>query len=366
MIARHQQILTDMLTLPTAPFVERYVLDYLERFCAKRPALTTRSDRHGNLLVSLRRGRRTQSAPITLAAHLDHPGFVAERMTGNGVLGAAWRGGVLADYFPGGRVRFFVDGRWVRGRIKTVHKVKGEPSRVERVEVTVAEPIPRGTPGMWDLPDPRVRGRRIGARACDDLAGAAGMLCALDALCRRRGAVAIDCLFTRAEEIGFIGAIAACRSGLLARNARVIAVECSSELPGAKMGQGPILRVGDSATVFSATLTATCRNVADALGRSNRSFRYQRKLMDGGACETTAYRAYGRESTGICLALGNYHNMNRRTGKIASEYIDLDDFDLLVRWFIALATTGTPSRKDASTTLRQRIDANYRRLKRYL
>jgi hypothetical protein len=55
-----------------------------------------------------------------------------------------------------------------------------------------------------------------------------------------------------------------------------------------------------------------------------------------------------------------------RTGKIASEYIDLDDFDLLVRWFIALATTGTPSRKDASTTLRQRIDANYRRLKRYL
>ena len=32
--------------------------------------------------------------------------------------------------------------------------------------------------------------------------------------------------------------------------------------------------------------------------------------MPGGACEATAFSAYGYESTCLCLPLGNYHNMH--------------------------------------------------------
>ena len=31
--------------------------------------------------------------------------------------------------------------------------------------------------------------------------------------------------------------------------------------------------------------------------------------MDGGTCNSTAFAAYNYDSAGICLALGNYHNM---------------------------------------------------------
>lgn len=64
--------------------------------------------------------------------------------------------------------------------------------------------------------------------------------------------------------------------------------------------------------------------------------------MDGGTCESTAYCQLGYEATGICVALGNYHNMNIRTGRIGPEYISVSDFADLVKWFVALTTTRRP------------------------
>ncbi len=364
MTTKHLSILKNLLSLPTAPFVEQYVIDFVERFCAARPVLRCEADRHGNLLVSYRHGRGAVRRPITLTAHLDHPGFVAEKM-----LRAAWRGGVKAEYFPKQRVRFFSEGAWIRGRIAKLRLARTKPTRwgprIESVDVAVSRAVEPGSAGMWDLPDPRIRGRRLHARACDDLAGAAAMLCALDALCRRRKSGRLDCLFTRAEEVGFVGAIAACRSKTLARSARVVSVECSSELPGATIGAGPILRVGDLARVFSPELTAQCRAAGDALARRDRAFRYQRKLMDGGTCEATAFCEYGYEAAGICLPLGNYHNMNRRTGKIAPEYVGLDDLAMLVKWFVALAASPTAAGSTRSR-LRRRIDANYKEFRSLL
>ena len=34
----------------------------------------------------------------------------------------------------------------------------------------------------------------------------------------------------------------------------------------------------------------------------------QRKLMDGGTCEATAFMAMGVEATGVCVPLAGYHN----------------------------------------------------------
>jgi hypothetical protein len=91
-------------------------------------------------------------------------------------------------------------------------------------------------------------------------------------------------------------------------------------------------------SVFSPRLEAYCRQTADELARKDKSFRYQRKLMDGGACESTAFCAYGYEAAGVCLALGNYHNMNKREKRIEREYIHVEDLAHMIRMFVALAS----------------------------
>jgi hypothetical protein len=39
--------------------------------------------------------------------------------------------------------------------------------------------------------------------------------------------------------------------------------------------------------------------------------------MPGGTCEATVYDVYGFTAGSICVALGNYHNMDRRARAIA-------------------------------------------------
>ncbi len=320
-----------------------------------------RADAVGNLLLHYKRGAARVARPVCLTAHLDHPGFVAEGMIGSGPAGrsvsrrergvaakgshrfhlrAVWRGGVLPEFFVGSGVRFYSGGRWVRGRVlSTVVVKKGLRKVVKSATIEVAAEVEVGSPGMWDLPDPRVRNGRIYARATDDLAGAAAMLACADALDRVRPSGEAYFLFTRAEEVGFIGAIAACGLKTVPRKCLVVAVENSSELPNAKMGDGPILRVGDRASTYFSPATAFTGRVAEALAKSKRGFVFQRKLMDGGTCESSAFCALGYEATGVCVALGNYHNMNKRTSRIGPEYIDLKDFSRLTDWFYALATT---------------------------
>ena len=92
------------------------------------------------------------------------------------------------------------------------------------------------------------------ARACDDLAGAAAALCALDRLAAAEvGHFAV--LLTRAEEVGFVGAIAACELKTLPAGARVLSIECSRQSADAPVGGGPIVRVGDASSVFTSDLT---------------------------------------------------------------------------------------------------------------
>lgn len=333
-----RKILHEMLSLPTAPFAEHFVIAYVEQFCARRKSVSLTRDRVGNLLVRVRQGKRRIRRPVCITAHLDHPGFVADRMIRRGRLRANWRGGVPREYFVGSGVRFFVDGSWVRGRVRSVKTVmRSGVRRVDTAMIEVRGVIPPGTIGMWDLPEPKERGTRIYARACDDLAGAAAMLCAIDELVRRRCSCDAYFLFTRGEEVGFIGAIAAAKLNTIPRKCFVVAMETSSERPHARMGDGPILRVGDRASTFTHAVTSYCHRVARDIAAAHKGFRFQRKLMDGGTCESSAYCALGYEATGLCVALGNYHNVNTKRKAIGPEYIDLRDLDNTVTWFVELA-----------------------------
>lgn len=375
-----RQILGEVLALPTAPFSEQYVIQYIERFCSLRDNLTLKHDRAGNVLVHVKVGKPKIKRPVCITAHLDHPGFVADRMVNRKTVRAFWRGGVPKQYFVGSGARFYLAGEWTRGRIHSIKSaIKLGVEKVHTADIAVDHTIPSGTIGMWDFPDPVIRGSKIYARGCDDLAGAAAMLSAIDQLCepgglsqneelirpnpnpeRKRRAnrtipneSTLPCevyfLFTRAEEVGFIGAIAACRAKTIPKNCVVVAMETSSERPFAKIGDGPILRVGDKATTFTHAATVHCQHVAQELGKADKSFKFQRKLMDGGTCESSAYSALGYEATGMCVALGNYHNIDAKRKKLGPEYIDLNDYENTVKWFVALArsTRGYTGRDEA-------------------
>jgi putative aminopeptidase FrvX len=362
-----------LLSLPTAPFVEGAVMAYIERVCQHLAGVTTRYDRHGNLLARYR--RRPAALPLAFVAHADHPGFVALEMADRRTVRAAFRGGVKPEYFTDARVRFWTStadtgvgrysaGQWVKGRVRELTKaarvtdVVGWIWRPEEALIRVGKPVAPNSPGMWDLPDPALRGDLITARGCDDIAGCAAMLTLLQRLSRKRIPAEVYCLFTRAEEVGFIGAIAAARAGTLPRRLPVISIETSSILPNAQQGDGPILRVGDRAAIFSPGLIAFCERVARTLAERRKGFAVQRKLMDGGICEAVPFMAYGYEAGGICLALGNYHNMDTRRKRIASETISLRDWHAMLDWFEALVCD-TGERTDGVYSVRPRLDARF-------
>ncbi|UCE58365.1 MAG: M20/M25/M40 family metallo-hydrolase [Phycisphaerales bacterium] len=362
-----QKILRDMLSIPTAPFAEHLVVEYVERFCAKHESLKLTCDSVGNMLIHLRQGRRKIARPVCVTAHLDHPGFVAHRMLSAKRLQAFWRGGVPKEYFVGSRVRFWVDKTWVRGRVRSIKTVVSRGQRrAETASVEVPREIPAGSIGMWDLPEPKVRNGRVYARSCDDMAGAAAILSCINKLVRARHSCDAYFLLTRAEEVGFAGAIAATRLRTIPQRCFVVAMDTSSELPHARMGAGPILRVGDKTSAFTHATTAHCHHVAGLLAKKNRSFKHQRKLMDGGTCEASAYGALGFEATGVCLALGNYHNVDKKRKRIAPEYIDLNDFDNVVAWFVALARAEHPytGRDENLLTLIREVELKNKRLLR--
>lgn len=292
------------------------------------------------MLVRVRKGSRVIQRPPCITAHLDHPGFVAQKMSAKGYVVAAWRGGVSPEYFIRSKVRFRVGRTWVKGIIRSATVVpKDGTHRVDTAVIQVPRDIPPGSVGMWDFDDPVIRGTRVYARGCDDLAGAAAMLSAIDELSRSTGSCDAYFLFTRAEEVGFVGAIAACRLKTIPKKCFIVAMETSSERPFAKMGEGPILRVGDRASTFTHAVTAHCHRVARELASDDKTFVVQRKLMDGGTCESSAYCTLGYDATGICIALGNYHNVDAKRQRLAPEYVDLRDWDGVVKWFVAIAKT---------------------------
>ena len=138
-------------------------------------------------------------------------------------------------------------------------------------------------------------------------------------------------LFTRAEEGGLEGAAAAAGAGTLPADALVVAIETSSSAGGrAEQGGGGIIRVGDRGHIFSPRMTRWMTTLAEELVGSKRGFRYQRKLMDAGTTEATAFDLLGYETGAACLALGNWHNAGPR-GRVRAETVHLGDLENLVR-----------------------------------
>ncbi|MDB6065259.1 MAG: Peptidase family protein [Pedosphaera sp.] len=299
----------------------------LEKICAEH-GLACKSDPLGNLIVRLETSKKHR--PFVLAAHMDHPGFEIVRPLAQKRWLGRFFGGVPGSYFKKG-VRL----RLMPGATRA--KLGKRVGKAKEFEIE-ALGAPKSKPefAVWELEDFAVREERIYARACDDLVGVAAILATLIELKKGRARVNVIGVISRAEEVGFHGALTVAASRQLPKNSLIISLETSRELPPVKMGLGVIVRVGDRTSMFDSAATRFLMEVAAGLNRCNASFQFQRALMYGGTCEATAYQEFGFQTAAVCVALGNYHNCAEHN-KIAAEYVSLSDACAMVDLLAAAA-----------------------------
>jgi endoglucanase len=322
----------DLLALPTAPFAEhlpaRFVLDR----AAGVPGLDAGRDAAGNVVLRAG-GRGGGRAPLVLVAHLDHPGFAIEAIE-DGRATLAFRGGVRAGVARAGSpLLFFRPGEVEpagKGRLRVAKEADG---RLRGGTALVDDgDAPEGGFAVWGFPGVRVRPKTIEARACDDLLGAAAVVAALEAAAGSGDGPPVIGLLTRAEEVGLLGALEAARLGTVPEGALVLSLECSKALADAPQGAGVVVRVGDRASIFDPALTAALAERAGSVD----GLPWQRKLMDGGVCEASAFGAAGWRASGLAVPLANYHNAADDGSGVAPESVLTEDFLAEVRLLEAL------------------------------
>ncbi len=346
-----------VLRLPTAPYHEHKVKAFVVEFCRKLDGVRVEQDRVGNVIVRYRWA--ASKSPVVFVAHMDHPGF--EMLGGKR---AEFLGGVPQEMFAKGvGVRLYSnDGNpeSVRG-CPTIPVGEGIVTRLDKaawpkrklVELRTDGALRKGDFGMWDVPAFRVAGDKLHAAAIDDVLGTVVMLATLADVSRRRLRAHVWCAFTRAEEVGFQGAMALIRAKVIPKDALVVSVEMSKERPWARIGDGPIVRVGDRSTVFDPTATAFLLSAAERCRERESAFRAQRCLMDGGTCEATAFVGFGYRAGGLCLPLGNYHNIGKDS-RPRAEYVSVSDLVQLMKLTVAAAAEWTGSDR-TSAALRRRM-----------
>ncbi|MCE0483867.1 MAG: hypothetical protein LV479_06485 [Methylacidiphilales bacterium] len=317
---------------PTAPCHEGHVRACLLEKLAGLPHLTTRLDEFGNLIVRYLH-EASDREPFRVVAHMDHPGFIVRRE--NGADEIHFAGGVDEKYFAGKEIVFFNEkSREPLGRA-VIESTSFSPE-AKRVKLDCPAPAD-ATFAMWNLPAARCAKKLFVSRACDDLAQVSTVLALLRRLAQTGAKACVEALFTRAEEIGFAGALAALKSRHPLVPMITLSLETSKALGFAKVDAGPIVRVGDRLSIFDSRIThwldIAFRDLSPPPAEPNK----QRLLMAGGTCEASVFQRAGLPTGALCVALNNYHNMGLGTA-IRSESISLRDWQGLYDFLFFLAT----------------------------
>ncbi len=279
---------------------------------------------------------------------MDHPGYHGERWLDNGRLKIRWYGGSPVRHLAGARMRLVDDSGVVgSGKLMKV-RVNEAGWAMESAELRLParsfegrrRPAARALFGGFEFRAPAWCHReRIFCPAADDLVGVFAIL----ETARRlwHSATSVDRpfigLLTRAEEVGFVGAVAHLETGWLQQRRRpvvAVSLEASRTLPGALIGKGPVVRLGDRRTVFDPGALKVLTDLAARVLPGA----HQRRIMDAGSCEATAMTAWGVPAIGVSVPLGNYHNQGfeggpdcRAPGGPAPEFVSLDDVTGLLR-----------------------------------
>ncbi len=375
--AKRLSLLKDILRQPAAPFREQHVARCVSTHLMQA-GVAHFFDPVGNLVVGVataaayqrllsRRITGTdQNEPVRIfIAHMDHPGFHGVKWLAPNRLAVKWHGGSPLKHLAGARLWLADDDVEITNSTVRARLVKPKLLKAGRA-IDTAEVQFQTSGGMllaehyagrqaknlfgsfafrshcW------ISGKRLYTRAADDLVGVFAIVSTAIDLHRRSPDAPFIGLLTRAEEVGFVGAVQHFELGWLnaARHPLLcISLEASRTLPGAHIGKGPVVRLGDRRTPFdSGALQVLTEVAAKVLPGA-----HQRRLMDGGACEATAATAWGLSTVGITLPLGNYHNQGFEGGMDcpqaegpAPEFVHLDDISGELKLCRALMSPGLP------------------------
>ncbi|KAB2308513.1 hypothetical protein F8A87_12510 [Betaproteobacteria bacterium SCN2] len=376
-----KQLLFRLLSQPTAPFREQRVIA-LATAVLKDAGAPFFADPAGNLVVGassktdmLRLLRETSREPVRVfIAHMDHPGFHGMRWIAPNVLRVQWHGGSPVKHLQGSRVWLANDDGYGGVGVMRNARLKKHGWSIDAAEVHVECALPRPRPqanrlyGGFDFRRPVWKGgSRLYTRAADDLVGVFCILAAALEIFTKPARIRPPFLglLTRAEEVGFVGALAHFELGWLQQARRplvCVSLEASRTLPGAVVGKGPIVRLGDRRTPFDAAYSQVLTRLAEEVLPG----RHQRRIMDGGSCEGSAATAYGFPTIAMAVPLGNYHNQGLEGGPDcrgahgpAPEFVHLGDIEGQYALCLALMRKGLPWHNPWQD-VRERLQKNLR------
>ena len=376
--------LFELFSQPSAPFREEAVLNVIRSRLAKRK-IPHFVDPVGNLVVGVNNREQYKKLvnaksgePVRLyIAHMDHPGFHGQQWLGPKRLRITWHGGSPTRFLSGTPVWLasgtdYVGAGLIRKPVlnSTRRFLKSADIQLDTNKLYQVYPDASDIYGGVKFQKPVWQtGKKIYTRAADDLVGVYSIIqtaSSLFAKSKRPGSNPFIGLITRGEEVGFVGAVAHLELGWLKNHSRkvvAVSLEASRTLPGAEIGKGPVLRLGDWRTVFS----SGGLKVLNDLGQSLLKGKHQRRLMDGGSCEATAAIAWGLETIGMSVPLGNYHNQSLEGGPqsrgangAAPEFVHVDDIDGMVKMCRGLMKRGLPWH-DPWKDQRARLIKNHRK-----
>lgn len=364
----HEKLLTALLSQPTAPFREGHVIQWVTELL-DRQAIPYFFDPIGNIVVGAtskieyqRLLRAASPEPVRVfIAHMDHPGFHGVRWLTPNILRIRWHGGSPTKLLSGSPVWLSTADGWAgEGVLRkvTLHP-KGYAIGTAEVQVKSAQTA-TSRPGAKSLfggfkfrKAVWKSGAKLYTKAADDLIGVFCIVATALEVFGKRGQKKrppFIGLLTRAEEVGLVGAVGHFELGWLqaARRAIVcVSLEASRTLPGAVVGKGPIVRLGDRRTPFHADYSQVLTELAEQLLPKQ----HQRRIMDGGSCEGSAATAYGLPTIALAVPLGNYHNQGLEGGPDcrgdlgpAPEFVHLDDVEGQRQLCLALMQAKLPWR----------------------
>ena len=317
----------DQISQPSTPFHETLVANAIQTIVS--PYLSDRriqfhKDRFGNLILHYWNAEKTSLPTLVLASHIDHPGFDILESDGTRlkaqIMGGLPRGDILLKT----QISVHTTDRSYSGFVSEL-----DSENTDQVWFELSEPFVGDCSSSFAVPDIdrfRISGLYLHGRAMDDLAGCAIQLAVFEEVVKQEYPVDFMAVFTRAEEVGFIGAQGLCLSGVIPKNATVISLEASKNIPGARPEKGVVIRNGDRLFIFDPNARQLLERAAEKCQKMKINIQQQR--MDGGACEASLYLAYGYHTTAIAVPLINYHNHG--DGKVEPEAIAIYDLNSAV------------------------------------
>lgn len=333
-----ENVILNILSLPTAPFCESWVRAKCIAFCSQKN-IPYYQDNAGNLWVNAQSEAAVASAKVVFVAHMDHPGIAIRDFYGapDGIYAqGVWLGGgpknvrdLPVTIFSNAESALKIDGQIVYHSVEKEHpknvkiKVSDPDKKWARLVAEADSFAPWGACLKFQqLPaSVEMQGEQLVARANDDLISVAILLEAFS-VGATPGAVI---LLTRDEEKGMAGTHAALATRQVSKDAKVISVEVTDfTFAQVTMGDGPVVRYGDAETQYSAELSAKIQEIADQYRKMNAQFHVQVQGTSIGTTEAGSFAQSGYQCSGLSIPLQNYHNKTPDF-RVAPEIVHMSD-----------------------------------------